>query len=320
MPAVDIVEQQIQKPEQAIDLLKTRLPAGYAELSQWQGWMASLTSDHPILQKSIDLFYIAFARMALRNGQLSKFPRPYHNEKHITDLLNRMMFCAEHIGNQHIPDYGWILLSLFAATHDLRQSERVRHSDNTMVGINETASYQETVRIIENIDLKSLFHNSKYQRILQLMIYGSTFSIDNEKNTTPFKGNLAKKLLAEVNDLNDTDKQLVLLASDIDTANVSLPITEYANSAINVFLELQSHHDKNYSAIRFFTQQQHRYFTELQKFNSEVGNHVFHPLKQTNKKLVIQLSRCIKSLPEDTPQQEVLNYFKQSAQNLHDNQ
>ena len=310
MSAVDEIEQLISNPDQAITLLEQRLPDDHMGLDFWDAWISALVPPSQVLDQVKQAVRVAFARMALRNGILNPRPRPYHNENHINDLLERLMLCSRHACSEEIPDYGWMLLSFFAATHDLRQAEE---PTNTLVGSNESASFDEAIRIIAVVDPDGQFRK-KYRDILQLMIYGSTFS-NGQGNGLVFEGNLAVSLLAD-EDMAPVDQELVLLACDIDTANVSLSATQYAQSAIKVFRELQSHHNPEYPAHAFFSEQQYRYFFELQKFNSVIGKEVFEQMKQRNAAAIQKLSDTIFKLPEETPQEEIIKVFTATAQKL----
>jgi len=314
MSVADAIEQEISNPDQAFALLEHSLPDDHMGLDIWDAWISALVSPSEVLEKVKQAMRVAFARMALRNGILSTHPRPYHNEGHINDLLERLILCSRHNSSKDVPEYGWMLLSFFAATHDLRQAEDEAQLDDTLVGCNESASYDEAIRIIGVVDPDHKFRK-KYSDILQLMIYGSTFS-NGQGAGLVFEGNLALPLLAEVEDITPVDRELVLLACDIDTANVSLSVTQYAQSAIKVFRELQSHHNPEYSAQAFFSKQQHRYFLELQKFHSAIGKAVFEPMKQRNTSAIQALSDAITALPTDTPQEHVISVFTNTARQL----
>ena len=314
MSVVDAIEQEVSNPNQATALLEQQLPDDHMGLDIWDAWISALVTPSPVLDKVKQAMRVAFARMALRNGILSTQPRPYHNEGHINDLLERLILCSRHKSSESVPEYGWMLLSFFAATHDLRQAEDNTPLENTLVGRNESASFDEAIRIIDLVDPKQRFRQ-KYRDILQLMIYGSTFSHGQGAGLV-FEGNLALPLLAEVKDITAIDRELVLLACDVDTANVSLSITQYAQSAIKVFRELQSHHNPEYSARAFFSEQQYRYFLELQKFHSTLGKAVFEPMKQRNTDAIGKLSNSISELPTDTPQEDVISVFSSTARQL----
>ncbi|WP_395377777.1 hypothetical protein [Marinicella sp. W31] len=311
---MDAIEEEISNPNQAAALLEQRLPDDHMGLDIWDAWISALVAPSRVLEKVKQAMRVAFARMAFRNGILSAQPRPYHNEGHINDLLERLILCSRHSSSESVPEYGWMLLSFFAATHDLRQAEDNTPLENTLVGRNESASYDEAIRIIDMVDPEQKFRQ-KYRDILQLMIYGSTFSHGQGAGLV-FEGNLALPLLAEVNDITAVDRELVLLACDIDTANVSLSITQYAQSAIKVFRELQSHHNPEYPAQAFFSKQQYRYFLELQKFHSVIGKSVFEPMKQHNTDAIQKLSNAISELPAETSQEDVIVAFSTTAQQL----
>jgi hypothetical protein len=292
-----------------------RLPENHPKLNHWQIWAQDIFKDQPWLEQLNQCMTIAYTRMAVRNGSLSPNPRSYHNECHINDLLLRVMYCAEH-DHDDISIEGLAILSYFAACHDLRQAEPPKPiDDNSLVGANEIASYQEAVRIIELSDDQKLW-SKHHLLLLKTMIEGSTFGSGGKRSKNFFQGNLAKHLLAQHQFDNPQDKQLILLACDIDTANVSLPIDQFAESAIHIYDELITHQNADISAHQFFSEQQKIYFFEQQAFHANITQQLFQPHKKQNEACLLTLCQHIKKLPMDTTADQIKQQFIQKANEL----
>ncbi len=316
--APDQTELQINSFEKAIETLSC-FPPNHHKLKHWNLWCKDTFSSETWQTQLLESMTIAYARMALRNGILSKNPRSYHNEYHINDLLLRIMYCADRDASE-LSNEGLAVLCFFAACHDLRQAEpRKLDTDDSLVGANETASYHEAVRIIELTNQKTS-NNSLWNEhnllLLKTMIEGSTFGSGGKRSKNFFQGNLAKHLLNQLNLQNEVDNQLVLLACDLDTANVSLPIAQFAESAIHIYDELVSHQNAQISAHYFFCQQQNIYFFEQQSFHAKLTQKWFQPHKDNNTENLIALSKHIASLPEDLPDTEIKSAFRKKAQGL----
>jgi hypothetical protein len=308
--AIDSAETRISSHQLAEDEL-ARLPADHVRLKHWLVWSDKVFNGLPWHQTLNQAMTIAYARMALRNGSLSDNPRSYHNEYHINDLLLRIMYCEES-SSQPMAAERLALLSLFAACHDLRQAEpRKPESDDSLVGANEMASFEEADRLLRSMPDQGLWtgHN---QLLLKTMIEGSTFGSGGKRSKNFFQGNLANHLLAQL-DLPEDDAQLVLLACDIDTANVSLPIEDFADSAIDIYDELVSHQDADISAHEFFSDQQQTYFFDLQAFHSELSQELFQPHKDHNRDSLLALSDHIRCLPQGLPAADIKASFKEKA-------
>jgi len=310
---IDSTERQISGHQEALAVL-SRLPDDHVRLSHWQIWADQQFADQPWHQALSQAMTIAYARMTVRNGSLSETPRSYHNEYHINDLLLRIMYCQES-SEQPMAGEQLALLSLFAACHDLRQAEpRKPDTDDSLVGANEMASFVEADRILQALDGGSLWsaHN---QLLLKTMIEGSTFGSGGKRSKNFFQGNLAHHLLNQL-DLPEVDAQLVMLACDIDTANVSLPIDEFADSAIDIFDELLSHQNADISAHDFFSEQQQTYFFELQAFHADLSRTLFQPHKDSNQDSLRALSDHIRNLPADWSAKDIKTAFKNKALEL----
>lgn len=310
----DQTEVQISSYDQAVNLL-TRLPETHPQLTEWRSWAAHQFTNQSWAQSLEQAVTVAYARMALRNGILSSQPRSYHNECHINDLLIRVMKCAKY-DNYHIGVEGLALLSFFAATHDLRQAEPPKsEEDDSLVGANEMASYQEAERITALFPSTTLWRPQNLL-IIKTMIEGSTFGSGGKRSKNFFQGNLAKHLLSEQKLPHSEDEQLVLLACDIDTANVSLPMAQFAQSGIEIYDELVAHQNSNISAWQFFSEQQKIYFFEQQAFHAEISKTLFLPQKEANAKLLESLCQGIEQLPQTTPPEIIKQTFIENAQAL----
>ncbi|MCF6318782.1 MAG: hypothetical protein L3J83_05835 [Proteobacteria bacterium] len=302
----DRIEKQISCVDQAWELLNFKLPQFNSVFSIWHDWFCETVTDKDVQMVVSDALIISYARMALRNGSLSKKPRSYHSEKHIDDLLYRLIAISHMSESQSIADYGWLLLSLFMCGHDLRQSKK--NNESVLIGDNEQASFQEMVRILEAVDSQNIVRN-EHKELLKLMIHGSTFGKGEDTSGNIYQGNLVKHLLKNVRYFEDNDKQLAYLACDIDTANVAANLPDYAQSSINVYNEIQNFSQNKLSAQTFFGEMQEQYFFELQSFNSKIGVLAFDHLKQENAPKIELISQKIKSLDKDLSNQTVVDYY-----------
>ena len=312
--ARDATEHTVSTEADALKLL-SKLSPEHPQLKFWHSWAEQQFKVCDWLPQLQQAMTIAYARMALRNGKLSANPRSYHNEHHINDLLLRITYCAEHAAPK-LSSEGLAVLCFFAACHDLRQAETQDDmAERSLVGVNEQASYQEALRIIDLSDTCKLW--SQHNRLLlKTMIEGSTFGSGGQYSHNFFQGNLSVHLLQQLHLPDPQDEQLVLLACDLDTANVSLPINQFAESAVRIYDELQAHHNPDISAHQFFSQQQKIYFFEQQKFNSTLTKKLFQPHKDLNEKPLMTLSDHIKNLPENTPATDIKSAFLNKANEL----
>ena len=311
---IDQTEADICDFKQAQDAL-SGLPTEHQQLKYWHIWAEKTFTDQPWCQHLSKAMTIAYARMATRNGTLNANPRSYHNERHINDLLQRVMYCAQHYEHQ-LSANGLAILSYFAACHDLRQDETKNETNPlSLVGSNEKVSFIEAQRIIESLGENSLW-NAHHLLLLKTMIEGSTFGSGGKRSINFFQGNLAKHLLQQLALPNKNDEQLVLLGCDLDTANVSLPIGEFALSAVHIYDELISHQQAAISAHQFFSQQQKIYFFEQQCFNANISQDLFAGDKKLNSKKLIALSDYIEQLPNNLSDTEIKSAFLRKAQQL----
>ncbi len=305
----DDVEEQIANIDQAWILLNKKLPNFKSLFHVWSLWHENILINSSLHSVISDALVVCYARMALRNGSLNEHPRDYHSEKHIDDLLLRLMALSELPETDKIPDYGWSILSLFMCSHDLRQSEDNRSNKN-IIGTNEQASYLEIERLMTLMDSKGRFQN-EHKELLKLMIHGSTFSQGEDNNGNIYNGNLVDVLLKNIDYFEEGDKQLAFLACDIDTANVAAELTDYADSSINVYNEIQTFSKTPINAKAFFGVQQQQYFFVMQRFNSHIGVVAFSEQKDKNAPKIKSISRVIIDSEDKLANEEVVELYRQ---------
>ncbi|WP_154222547.1 hypothetical protein [Marinicella rhabdoformis] len=311
---VDDVESRIVTFDEAQEVLAC-LPNGHPKLDIWHNWAQVQFKGKHWLAELIEVVTICYARMAMRNGSLSANPRAYHNERHINELLLRLVRCTQSQHSTHLSLTGLAILSVFAASHDLRQAEPSKDADDeSLVGANEAASYIEVERLINQYPESTLW-NSHRLMLLMTMIHASTFGTAGKRSTNFFQGNLSRRLLAQLR-FTEQDEELVYLACDIDTANVSLPLNKYAKSAIKVFDELVSHQKAKIPPQQFFSQAQMAYFFDQQHFHSKTARSIFQPEKSRNAKRITAISKTIKDMDAQSSIEAVKNNFIQQAQTL----
>ncbi len=279
-------------------------PAGLPVYTRWRAWLQSHFADDPACAVVLQTCETAIARMARRNGALSPNPRRYHNEHHIEELLDRLMCChSENAAlKTPLPPRAWLLLSIFAACHDLHQGHKNTAQPSDRVGANEAASFCEAERLLQHLDPAGLI-GAQQIALLRLMIHGSTFGSGQQKRSHALQGNLVVRLLQQSPLADETDRQTVLLACDIDTANVSLDLVSYARTAARICRELNDHHASKPDPMRFFTEQQKRYFFDLQQYHSDLAQRVLLPAKVRNQPLVEAL--CLRMQAMSLPPHDV---------------
>jgi hypothetical protein len=309
----DLIEEQISSIESAWRLLNEKLPEFDKVFTIWHSWFCAKVEDVRLQEVVTDTLVISYARMTLRNGTLSIQPRNYHSEKHIDDLIFRLIAVSHLPKSKNITGYGWALLSMFMGSHDLRQSEVNNASE--LVGNNEQASYQELLRILDLVD-KHKTIRQEHKELLKLMIHGSTFGRGEDTKGNIYIGNLVRILLEDVAYFDEDDKELAYLACDIDTANVSANLVDYAQSSINVYNEIQTVSGNSMSAHLFFGTLQEDYFFELQKFNSQLGKQAFADQKIKNTPKIKTLCKFIKQLDSEMENDEVVANYQAQIKKL----
>lgn len=312
----DDVEQQVPDFASAEKLLDKNLPKLLAAIKQ--GNKELIESVGAGVPEIPDLAYragvISLARMALRHGSLAETALAYHNERHLVDVLNHLRMIIDYQNQQpaetnsqaslhHIGPVSCLCLSLFAATHDIRQSQKAIDDDG--IGHSERASADEALRILKQVGLQPQQYPGVFQ-LLRWMIYGSTFFVQAMTfNDGLVKPGALAPLVAEniiqqgvIMDPFSARHaaELVSLATDIDTANVAEPINQYAQQSVNICREV--HQGRNFastdqqlsrSVLNFLTNGQQQYFFHQQRFYSVMAQSALNAPKQQTGELLKQL-------------------------------
>lgn len=248
---------------------------------------------------------LSLARLAIRHGRFGSDYHHYHNEEHALEILDRRIErVMRELGVRALDGLDWIALTLFATCHDLRQRELV--DSGHPIGSNEAASIAETHRILEQCGFQ---HERDHELFLalEIMIAGSTFDarptpIDRSKYNTAeviaTSGPLAPHLARELDRINaawrseaglDRSIRLALIASDLDTANVGESFIELSDSGARLAGEREMRAGRRIESpesgptlLSFLSTGQERYFFELHRFCSDVGEKVYGPGKAAN--------------------------------------
>jgi hypothetical protein len=148
------------------------------------------------------------------------------------------------------------------------------------------------------------------------MIEGTTFGRHGDNKRYFFQGNIAKYLLKNRQMNSEIDQQLVYLACDIDTANVSMPFDDYARSAIRIYDELKTHRLIKVSTRIFFSDEQINYFFNQQQFNSTVAKTLFQHRKQNNAPLLKKTVATVNALAKHADTDTIKHTFFTTAKEL----
>ncbi len=270
----------------------------------------------PLIGRASDALTLSLARFGCRHGSWGDDFHHYHNENHALEILDgRIGRLMDHVGLNAIAGEDWVALSLFATCHDLRQRERVDFA--RPVGNNEAASIAETFRILD----VSGFDRERDRGVyldLELMIAGSTF--DARPGATPASyntaevaatgGALAPRIGAYLDQSvpgwrDDPDilraVELAQIASDLDTANVAEAFPWLAESASRLCQEREMRSGRDLRAqesampcVGFLSDGQVRYFFDLHRFCSELGEATFAATKADNGPKVRALAEALK--------------------------
>jgi hypothetical protein len=302
----DTAERVVPDVATALAMQRERRPelAGIIrDLSQ--SYLEKFGDQHSArLRKTQDALCLSFARLAVRHGSWGEDFHHYHNEDHAMELLNgRLALVRVQLGWGAFDPMEWLLLSLFCTCHDLRQREAP--SFDRDVGANERASIAETYRILDlsGFDRKA---DQEFYQTLQAMIAGSTFDARPEPPDAPLNsaeavssgGSLSAALVRkmEAQDVHWRSKpdharrhRLMLVASDLDTANVGEPFRALAASAVRLICEREMRAGRSldtlsnaHGVLDFLTHGQQQYFFKLHRFVSEIGQRVFGEGKASN--------------------------------------
>ena len=250
-----------------------------------------------------DALLLGVARFGRRHGSWGEDYHHYHNENHALEILDgRLGRLMDQAGLEALPGPDWLALSLFSCCHDLRQREDVDFSHP--IGNNEAASIAEAHRILDAAGYERERDRPQYLA-LELMIAGSTFDARpapptraNPAELAASGGALAPRLpqildaeLPGWREDMDTVRalRLALIASDLDTANVAEPFVWLAESAARLCQEREmlagralDDRASGQPCLAFLSQGQERYFFDLHRFCSELGEGVFGQGKRAN--------------------------------------
>ena len=270
----------------------------------------------PMIGRAEDALTLSLARFGSRHGSWGEDFHHYHNENHALEILDgRIGRLMNHVGLQAMAGEDWVALQLFATCHDLRQREVVDFA--RPVGNNEAASIAETFRILDVCGFDRERDRGLYLD-LELMIAGSTF--DARPGATPASyntaevaatgGALAPRIGAYLDQSvpgwrDDADIQraveLAQIASDLDTANVAEAFPWLAESASRLCQEREMRSGRDLRAeesampcVGFLSDGQVRYFFELHRFCSELGEATFAATKAENGPKVRSLADALR--------------------------
>lgn len=298
----DATELQVPDVETAARLMRQHRPELFPVMAEVRrSYLEYFGPQHEAtIARTQDALALGFARMAVRHGNWGQDLHDYHNEFHAQELLNgRIAKIRLERGWAALEAVDWLLLGLFATCHDLRQRETP--DPNQEIGTNERASIAETFRILDRCAFQRERDHDFYTT-LGYMIAGSTFDARplpfNTAEVVSAGGCLAPKLVydLEVGSAEFTSEaelkrctRLMLVAADIDTANVGEPFSALAASAVRLAKEREMRSGRSLRApesgppvFEFLTEGQERYFFKLHRFVSDLGESVFGHIKRDN--------------------------------------
>ena len=316
----DAVEIRLQDPEEALRLIGERRPDVLALFASRR----ALLHEHfgEAIARAWDraerALALSLVRLAVRHGRFGTDYHDYHNEMHALEILDRRISrVVREAGPHTLAGMDWIALSLFASCHDLRQREVI--DTGHPVGSNEAASIAETQRILDRCGFSPV-HDRALYLALETMIAGSTFDarpqpVDRRAYNTAevihTGGPLAPHLARELDRVNpdwrrepDTERalDLALIASDLDTANVGESFIELSDSSARLAGEREMRAGRSLDSVDsgapmlgFVTGGQERYFFELHRFCSPLGERIYAPGKATNADKVREMSLRLRS-------------------------
>ncbi len=269
------------------------------------------------LERTERAVVLGVARLAVRHGTLGDDFHAYHNEDHALEILDRRLGqVIDALGVEALPGRDWLVLSLFATCHDLRQRENQQYFDG--IGANELASIAETHRILDSTGFERKRDAALFAAI-EIMIAGSTFDpTPRASDASPFNtadaarsgGALAPRLsaLLEQREPNWHEHPalahalfLAQFASDLDTANVGEDFRHLTESAERLASEREMRSGRSLDdaasgppVLGFLTTGQVKYFFQLHRFCSDLGTQVFALGKRDNAPRVVQLSEQLR--------------------------
>ena len=316
----DAVEVRLQDPEEALRLISERRPDVLALFASRRALLAEHFGD--AIARAWDraerALALSLVRLAVRHGRFGNDYHDYHNEMHALEILDRRITRVMREAGPHaLAGMDWIALSLFASCHDLRQREII--DTGHPVGSNEAASIAETQRILDRCGFDRV-HDRALHLALEIMIAGSTFDarpqpVDRRTYNTAevihTGGPLAPHLARELDRVNpdwrrepDIERalDLALIASDLDTANVGESFIELSDSSARLAGEREMRAGRSLDSVDsgapmlgFVTGGQERYFFELHRFCSPLGERVYAPGKAANADKVRTMSARLRA-------------------------
>lgn len=322
----DAIEVRLADPDEALRLIAERRPDVLALLASRRAVLAehfgeSVARDWDRAERAIGL---SLVRLAVRHGRFGDDYHDYHNEMHALEILDRRISrVMQEAGPATLAGSDWIALSLFATCHDLRQRELA--DTGHPIGSNEAASIAEAHRILDRCAFDRR-HDRALYLALEVMIAGSTFDARpqpqdrrryNTAEAIQSGGPLAPHLAREIariaphwQDEPDIARaiDLALIASDLDTANVGERFIELCDSSARLAGEREMRAGRSLSAsesgapmLGFLTGGQERYFFELHRFCSPLGEQVYAAGKADNAAKVRALSARLRAIFESQP-------------------
>ena len=316
----DAIEVRIQDHEEARRLIGERRPDVLALFAQRRALLGEHFGEAiaTAWDRAERALALSLVRLAVRHGRFGSDYHDYHNEMHALEILDRRIGRVMREAGPHtLAGMDWIALSLFASCHDLRQREVI--DTGHPVGSNEAASIAETHRILDACGFDRL-HDRGLYLALEIMIAGSTFdarpqpldrSAYNTAEVIHAGGPLAPHLASEMErrdphwrEQPDIERalDLALLASDLDTANVGESFIELCDSSARLAGEREMRAGRSLDSVAsgapmlgFVTGGQERYFFDLHRFCSPLGEQIYAAGKAANASKVREMSSRLRA-------------------------
>ena len=311
----DAIEIRLQDPGEALRLIGERRPDVLALFASRRALFGEHFGDSiaQAWDRAESALALSLVRMAVRHGRFGNDYHDYHNEMHALEILDRRIGRVMREAGPHtLTGMDWIALSLFASCHDLRQREVI--DTGHPVGSNEAASIAETQRILDRCGFER-GHDRALYLALDIMIAGSTFDANpqasdrrtyNTAEVIHSGGPLAPNLGREMERIHpgwsktpDVERalDLALIASDLDTANVGESFIELSDSSARLAGEREMRAGRSLDSVAsgapmlgFVTGGQERYFFDLHRFCSPLGERVYAAGKAANADKVREMS------------------------------
>jgi len=310
----DAVERRYQSVPEAMQLMRDRRPDLIHIMADIGGAFLRHFGDAyaRMLENTQRVLALSFVRMAYRHGTWGTDFHAYHNESHTLELLNgRLARVRLQHGWTALEAEEWLLLAMFSTCHDLRQREPPSMVDG--VGANERASMAECARILALAGFDAELH-AEYFDSMAHMIAGSTFDASpgnvSGADAASAGGSMSFKLVKRFEAVHPAWRQdpilrrrhrVILLSSDLDTANVGEPFLTLARSGERLIREREFRHDRTLDSsehvegvFEFLTDGQERYFFKLHGFGSDIGRSVFGLGKTINAPKLKQLTDSLR--------------------------